>query len=84
MYLCGPGGYEIKLSPGSRTFPLCTAPSGHLILPKSEFDRIDNNPNAQPREKALQEKPSILHLPFAETHGPDAPLDESLASHNQE
>ena len=29
----GPGGIEMKLSPGSRVFPLHTAPSGHVVLP---------------------------------------------------
>ena len=33
MYTVGPGGYEIKLSPGSRVYDLSTSPSGHMILP---------------------------------------------------
>jgi hypothetical protein len=37
-YMCGPGGANIELSPGSRAFKLLEAPSGHLVLPCSEFD----------------------------------------------
>ena len=33
MTLPGPGDYEMKLSPGSRTFQLEVSESGHLILP---------------------------------------------------
>ena len=84
MYFCGPGGYEIKLSPGSSTLPLYAAPSGHLILPMSEFSRVDGTDGN--REKALQPQPSDLHLPTSikptttdnddESRAP--PLDEQL------
>ena len=33
LYLPGPGGLEVKCSPGSRVFSLEMSPSGHLILP---------------------------------------------------
>ena len=33
MYLPGPGGLEVRCSPGTRTFDLLMSPSGHLILP---------------------------------------------------
>jgi hypothetical protein len=38
LYMCGPGGAKIELAPGSRTFPLEQAPSGHLVLPCSDFE----------------------------------------------
>lgn len=38
MFL-GEGGYTIKLSPGSRVYPLETVPSGHLLLPCTEWEK---------------------------------------------
>eukprot|EP00971_Amphidinium_carterae_P253871 5039963-Amphidinium_carterae.1 len=29
----GPGGYKIEFSPGSRTYQMVRAPSGHWVLP---------------------------------------------------
>jgi len=37
MYLVGPGGYEIRLSPGSEVHELEESPAGHLMLPCSRF-----------------------------------------------
>ena len=37
LYRVGPGGYQIKLSPGSRVNHLERASTGHLLLPCSEF-----------------------------------------------
>ena len=37
MYLVGPGGYEIRLSPGSEVHSLEESPAGHLMLPCSRF-----------------------------------------------
>jgi hypothetical protein len=39
LLLPGPGGVEIKMSPGSRTVQLEVAPSGHLLMPVTEFRR---------------------------------------------
>jgi hypothetical protein len=35
----GHGGYELKLSPGSHVMQLEKVPSGHLLLPASEWDK---------------------------------------------
>ena len=82
LYCCGPGGYEIKLSPGSREFPLFGAPSGHMILPTSEFDKINKQPGDQPRERALATPDEPMHLQATASssreHGP--PLDENEAA----
>ena len=37
MFLVGPGGYEIRLSPGSEVHSLEEIPAGHLMLPCSRF-----------------------------------------------
>ena len=39
MYLVGPGGYEIHLSPGSEVHDLEESAAGHLMLPCSRFGR---------------------------------------------
>ena len=38
IYLVGPGGYELKLSPGSVKHDLVESSAGHLMLPCSCFD----------------------------------------------
>ena len=38
VYLVGPGGYELKLSPGSVKHDLVESSAGHLMLPCSCFD----------------------------------------------
>jgi hypothetical protein len=35
--MVGPGGYELKLSPGSETYELEESPAGHLMLPCSKY-----------------------------------------------
>ena len=37
MYLVGPGGYELRLSPGSEKHDLQESGMGHLMLPCSTF-----------------------------------------------
>ena len=37
LYLPGPGGFHVQLSPGSIALPLVKSESGHLLLPCSKF-----------------------------------------------
>ena len=46
IYLVGPGGYELKLSPGSVQHDLVESSAGHLMLPCSCF-----NVPMKPREE---------------------------------
>ena len=63
LYFCGPGSYQITLSPGSRTFKLARAPSGHLVLPISEFTKLAKDKKNETRESLLREPPhDRLHL----------------------
>ncbi len=64
-YMVGPGGYEIKLSPGSRRLPLMRAPSRHLLLPTSAFDKIKKEKGPD----GLQLRPTevALSLPVVAT-----------------
>ena len=45
LYRCGPGGYNIKLSPGSVQYDLEESHAGHLMLPCSRFNRHANEHN---------------------------------------
>ena len=40
LYLCGPGDVRIDVPPGSQSFSLEQSPSGHLMLPVSDFHTI--------------------------------------------
>ena len=35
--MVGPGGYEIRLSPGSEVYDLLDSEAGHQMLPRSQF-----------------------------------------------
>ena len=45
MYFVGPGDYDLdkSLSPGTVSFELEMAPSGHLLLPCSNFGNLSGN-----------------------------------------
>ena len=47
MFLVGPGGYEIRLSPGSEVHSLEESPAGHLMLPCSRFGSQATKPNSE-------------------------------------
>ena len=44
----GPGGYEIKWSPGTQLFPLAYAPSNHLVIPCDHFDGLPTGTAREP------------------------------------
>ena len=45
LHFCGPGDIEMPkaLPPGTETFQLETAPSGHLVLPCCEYSATSSN-----------------------------------------
>ena len=43
LHLCGPGTPQFELPPGSESYQLEVAPSGHLVLPCSEFRQADQH-----------------------------------------
>ena len=50
FYMVGPGGYELKLSPGSEVFETEDSKAGHMMLPCSQFkdaNRQQNREDAQ-------------------------------------
>jgi len=56
IYLVGEGGYQLKASPGTTHFDLETAPSGHLMLPVTCYNRM------QDAEVGGQEKTPVFAL----------------------
>ena len=53
VHMCGPGDYDLSssLPPGTESFKCSVAPSGHLVLPCSEF--VATKPGGVPRNKEL-------------------------------
>ena len=45
LHLCGPGDYDLlsALPPGTESFQCELAPSGHLVLPCSEYAGVDRD-----------------------------------------
>ena len=46
--MIGPGGFELKLSPGSTVLNLQRAETGHLMLPASEWSQVNASLPAGP------------------------------------
>ena len=56
MHLCGPGIVELSLPSGTETYQLETAPSGHLVLPCSNFQQASmslERPRMDQQERSL-------------------------------
>ena len=72
----GPGGYEIKWSPGTQHFRLKSAPSGHLVVPLGDFSQTNKS------RGGVACQPTVFHATSDVTRmdtgargsGEDAPL----------
>jgi len=53
LHYPGPGEINIQLPPGSISIPLEKAPSGHLVMPVDEYERVANKTGGTP-ETSLQ------------------------------
>ena len=60
MIMCGPGQCEIKPPPGSEVYQLEQAPSGHLLLPISDYDALQKYRATRDR---LEAQPDPISLP---------------------
>ena len=49
----GPGGYEITFAPGYQQFKLEQAPSGHLVIPISDFGKVKKPSGVPPPKTAF-------------------------------
>ena len=47
FYTIGPGGYQLKLSPGSEVRDLVDSNAGHLMLPRSRFPKQPSSTRQQ-------------------------------------
>ena len=91
MYAVGPGGYEIRLSPGSLVYPLKSSKAGHLMLPCAEFGRGEVSSEVMtftvgPHFEEWQELSSapqavIHHRPDAEGDKKSSPTSRVVSYH---
>ena len=44
LHFCGPADINLTLPPGTKSFQLEISPSGHLVLPCTNFENIQRNP----------------------------------------
>ena len=47
----GPGGFTVKLSPGSKVIRCENAVSGHMMIPVSDFDEDNTKPKTYDNKK---------------------------------
>ena len=45
--MVGPGGYELRLSPGSEIYDTVDSKAGHMMLPCSQFNNASRQQNNQ-------------------------------------
>ena len=73
LYFCGPGGCEIRPSPGTVVIPLEQTRSGHLVAPCSHFDEVRSV--TQQMERDNDEDNAIPMLPsFAPATSSNEPV----------
>ena len=53
LHFCGPAGINLTLPPGTESFQLEISPSGHLVLPCTNFENIQHNPPNPLRDTAV-------------------------------
>ena len=63
LIFCGPGPVEIKPPPGSDVYQMEQAPSGHLLLPISDYESLKR---FQATRDRLQAAPEPMSLPVME------------------
>ena len=63
MYFCGEGPIEIRVPPGTDTYQLVQAPSGHLMLPVSDYPQLHKYLANRDR---LDQPPESVNLPVME------------------
>lgn len=43
LHVCGPADFNLTLPPGAKSFQLEISPSGHFVLPCTNFENIQHN-----------------------------------------
>ena len=64
----GPGDFQIICPPGIEIFDLEASPSGHLVLPISEYKALDKSLSERTSERHTQQ---ILHTNMNDTNNPE-------------
>ena len=81
LYIPGPGDVQIILPPGSQAIPLEKAPSGHLVMPIDNFERLRASPPGLPEH--VHEFPStattLTATPVCSTTTPPAPPEVTIS-----
>ena len=78
LHFCGPGDYDLEqhLPPGTKTYDLAKAPSGHLLLPCNLYDKADQ----QGKASKVQLDKKLISLHAKEDPGTDAAGQQASAS----
>ena len=53
LHVCGPADINLTLPPGTKSFQLEISPSGHFVLPCTNFENIQRNPRNPLRDTAV-------------------------------
>jgi len=53
LHFCGPSDINLTMPPGTKSFQLEISPSGHLVLPCTDFKNMHNNPPNPLRDTAV-------------------------------
>ena len=53
LHLCGPGDIQLNLPAGTESYQLEVSPSGHLVLPCSNFAAADTHSRPQMNDSQL-------------------------------
>jgi hypothetical protein len=53
LHFCGPSDINLTLPSGTKSFQLEISPSGHLVLPCTNFENMHNNPPNPLRDTAV-------------------------------
>ena len=53
LHFCGPSDINLTMPPGTKSFQLEISPSGHLVLPCTNFENIQLNPPNPLRDTAV-------------------------------
>ena len=77
IYLVGPGGYEIKLSPGSKRLPLQRSEQGHQMLPCTRYSTSSSH---QSKDEVLT---FVVGEYFQEQEGRQGTARESAVSQDE-
>ena len=80
MYLCGPGEIQFQPPPGTQTLRLERAPSGHIVLPISEYEGYKRWVAQCPANRADHPQLALAMQPSSGSPGPRSRPPASSAS----